>query len=126
MSARCSHAVLALLRLRLESHRGEWVAVADLAHHLACSAGVVRDHLAVLELQRAVELRIEDEQIHAAKVAAAARCDSEAGFGTPADSSPAAPVQHRWHLHPRLERSERLPDGLAGSFGPHLNPHFAV
>lgn len=125
MSAAISQAVLALLRLRLEAHRGEWVLVVDLARHLGLSEPVVRHHLNHLERQRAVQLRGEQLEVDAACIAGTAAA-AEPGGDAPSDYSPAPPVEHRWHTPPRLERSERLPDGLAASFGPYLNPRFAV
>lgn len=125
MSAALSQAVLALLRLRLEAHRGEWVTVLDLALHLGLSEPVVRHHLAHLERQHAVRLRVAALEVDAACIAGGVD-QSAPGAETARDSSADPPVQHRWHLQPRLERSERLPDGLAAGFGPHLNPRFAV
>ncbi|MBE2242456.1 MAG: hypothetical protein IAE86_06860 [Burkholderiaceae bacterium] len=44
-----SQAITALLLLRLEARRGEWVPVADLGAHLALHEQVVRAHLVAME-----------------------------------------------------------------------------
>lgn len=108
-----STAVYALLLIRLEAWRGEWLTVDALAQHLAIRHDLVRQHLQLMFDAGEVALRhAADGQIEAACI----------------DPPPGGedPEPHPLPRPPGLERSERLPEASAGHSGAPIHPLMAA
>lgn len=63
-------AVRAIICIRLDANRGEWVSVADLAAHMAVSPAALYSPLLDLESQHLLELQRSGSQVTAARVPA--------------------------------------------------------
>lgn len=73
-----SHAVIALLLLRLQARCGAWVPVADLCGHLALSRPVVVSHLLALQASGDALLRNDARGLVDAAAAPGPRADDDA------------------------------------------------
>lgn len=70
-----SHAIIAILLIRLDARCGEWVTVRDLAEHFNLLASNVELHLRHMCEQGLVQLQLVDgDQLHAARVTEEATC----------------------------------------------------
>lgn len=106
-----SMAVTALLLLRLEARRGEWVAVAELSAHLALVDTVVRAHLLAMESCGTALLRR-----NAGGMVQAASAPPKTGHADPLPPPTYPPT----HLE-RIERPCGAPAGPSERLGhPHL------
>ena len=108
-----SLAVTALLLLRLEARRGEWVTVAELAAHLALVDTVVRAHLLAMESAGTALLRRGDGGIVQAASA-------------PPQTGRAAAFPPPTYPPTGLERIERPCGAPAGGFQGQEEPHVAA
>lgn len=108
-----SLAVTALLLLRLEARRGEWVAVAELSSHLALADPVVRAHLLAMESCGTALLR----RGNGGMVQAAS---------APPKSGRADPLPPPTYPPTDLERIERPCGASAGDFQRLEQPHAAA
>lgn len=102
-----SQAVVALLLLRLEARRGEWVPTADLAGHLALHETVVRAHLLTMESSGTALLRrAGGGAVHAASAPA-----PRDAAGPPPKSRPVGAAGAAKHLppHPAADRAVDTP-----------------